>query len=386
LVQSFLGQIARRPLRPAKNEAEDRLTELFAAVLAHPECDGLAVFIVRGWLDSAINEDRPSNRSALGLLREQLGTGEWRVRVRTQSVVSVGTRRRRPDLELAFESCGRPDLVIWVEVKLGTGPGRRQLHDYVIAQQQFRIASRGAVVLVAPRSGYEWFDANEIPSEVPRLTWQRTGALLASFTTTTEVGTFLVHEFCDYLREEGLMDPDRLTAEHLVAFAHHKEAFEALELVCSAAISDVAQMWGPLAPEQYNSRYGNTSWWMFPTSRPGGTPVAAREFELDLFRDSSSCFRDGRPGVPVFTVGTSGEPGTVSTIDPETADELTRAGFQLLPKASLLSNSWDRIWRRAYPDELLAGATLEEQGKSLARWVVDAFERLQAILLAGRTS
>jgi hypothetical protein len=39
-------------------------------------------------------------------------------------------------------------------------------------------------------------------------------------------------------------------------------------------------------------------------------------------------------------------------------------------------------WRRAYPDELLVGATLEEQGKSLARWVVDAFEQLYAIVAA----
>ncbi|HYB27843.1 MAG TPA: hypothetical protein VEF89_14590 [Solirubrobacteraceae bacterium] len=216
---------------------------------------------------------------------------------------------------------------------------------------------------------------------MPRLTWQQTAALLATYATSTEVGTFLVDELCQYLREEGLMDPGRITAEHLVAFSHHKEAFEALDLMCSAAIAQIAEMWAPLAPEQYGSRYGSSvSWWMFPTCRPGGTPVEGWEFDFDLYRDSSSIFRDGRAGVPVFTVGTSGEPGTLSALDPPTADELTNARFHLLPKQLLVGGPWDRIWRRGYPDELLAGTTLQEQGHALARWAVDAFEELHDIL------
>jgi hypothetical protein len=285
-----------------------------------------------------------------------------------------------------FESSGQAELAIWVEVKHGTGPSRRQLYDYVLAQHQRRIASRGAVVLIAPRQGYEWFDAQEIPDSVLRLKWQETAALLATYPAPSEVGTFLVHELCLYLREEGLMDPDRITAEHLVAFAQHKEAFEALDLLCSAATAYIAETWAALTPEQYGSRSGNASWWIFPTCRVGGIPLEGREFDFNLYRDGSAIFRNGRQGVPVFTVGTSEEPGTVAAIDPQTADDLTNAGFELLPTQSLLSNPWDRIWRRAYPDELLAGATLQKQGGSLARWVVDAFEQLHDILAGEETS
>ena len=384
MAQSLLGRIARRPVRLTKDEAEDRLTEVVAAVLAHPECPGLAGFVVLGWLKSALHDERLSNRGALAAIREQLAAGGWMLRVNTQLVVSADGRTRRPDLELGFTSPDRPDLTAWVEVKHGAEPERNQLCDYVLAQHSRGLASRGAVLLVAPRAGYEWFDPSQIPDTVPTVTWQQTGSLLATYTTTSSIGAFLVDELCHYLREEGLMDPERITAEHLVAFAHHKEAFEALDLLCSAATAHIAAQWAPLAPEQYGSRSGSISWWMFPTCRDGMMPLEGREFDFNLFRDSTGCFRDGRPGVPVFTVGTSGEPGTIAALDAETADALADAGFQLLPKASLLSNNWDRIWRRAYPDELLAGATLEDQGNSLARWVVDAFEQLHATVAAAR--
>jgi hypothetical protein len=111
MAQSLLGLIARRPLRLTKDEAEDRLTEVFAAVLAHPECNGLAAFVVLGWLGSALHDERLSNRGALAAIREQLAAGGWMVRVSTQLVVSADGQTRRPDLELVFTSPERPDLL-----------------------------------------------------------------------------------------------------------------------------------------------------------------------------------------------------------------------------------------------------------------------------------
>ena len=66
----------------------------------------------------------------------------------------------------------------------------------------------------------------------------------------------------------------------------------------------------------------------------------------------------------------------------ETADRLTGAGFKLLRKSDLLSNPWDRVWKRAYPDELVAGASLRQQGDAVGRWVVESFEQLNDILAA----
>ena len=214
-MQSLLGRIARHPLRLAKNESEDRLTELFAAILEHPECDGLAVFVVLGWLKSALHDQRRVNGDQIRLFRDELAAGTWTLRVRTQLIVSADGRPRRPDLELVFEYPDRPPLVVWVEVKHGTGPSRNQLNDYVLAQQQAGLGSRGLVILVAPRSGYGWFAEQQMPDPVLRLTWQQTALLLTNYTTPSEVSAFLVAELCRYLREEGLMDPDRITPDTL---------------------------------------------------------------------------------------------------------------------------------------------------------------------------
>jgi hypothetical protein len=56
-----------------------------------------------------------------------------------------------------------------------------------------------------------------------------------------------------------------------------------------------------------------------------------------MFRNSSWPFRDGRPGVPAFAAGISGEQRTVVDLDHETADRLTAAGFELFRKGDLLS-------------------------------------------------
>ena len=269
-----------------RDEAEDRLTEVFAAVLAHPECTGAARSVCVGWLREARLQLRLSNGPALEEIGRRLAEGEWETLVLTQFVVSVAGRRRRPDLVFDFRALDGTEIEICVEVKNGAGPEDRQLHDYVRAQQE-RGVRNGAVLLVAPRADYEWFDEGEIPDSVPRLSWQQTAVLLSEYHPVRQTGAFLVAELRDYLREEGLMDPERISAEHLVAFAHHKEAFEAFELLCQLAVAYVAEHWAPLSPEQYGSRQGNTSWWMFPTTRGSGIPLENREFDLDVYRDSS---------------------------------------------------------------------------------------------------
>jgi hypothetical protein len=85
--------------------------------------------------------------------------------------------------------------------------------------------------------------------------------LLGEWTTDRRIDRFLVGEFLDYLREENLMDPDRVSPEHLVAFAHHTEAFEALGLVCDEAAVFVGANWNQL--QETDSKGGET-WWVYP--------------------------------------------------------------------------------------------------------------------------
>lgn len=379
MAHGLLGRIARHPLRPGRNQAEDRLTEVFAAILAHPECRGLAELVVGGWLELAIRQVDLINRAALEALRQELSHGLWDLRVITQLVVAAPEQRRRPDLVLRFESGSQSPLEVWVEVKHGTGPSRDQLRDYVAAQRRRDIA-HGAVLLLAPRSGYDWFDPGQIPASVPKLTWQHSASLLARYEPPSELAGFLVDELRCYLKEEALMDPERITPEHLVAFAHHREAFEALELVCEIAAAFVADAWAPLDPEQYGSRSRGESWWLYPSGRAGEPTSQQWAFAWHLFHDASSIFTDGRRGVPRLTTGASGDPGTLAHLAAEKLEQVREAGFQPIPKEALISNSSDRIWRLAYPEEVLAGATLDAQGAGIGRWIVDSFQVLHGVL------
>lgn len=210
---ALFGRIARHPLRVGLNEAENRLTEIFAAVLVHRECDGLAVLQACDWLQQAVEQDGMAGQEALRRALELLSAdGAQLRRVNTQIFTAVAGRKRRPDLELVFETGGGRELRFWIEVKHGSRPHSRQLHDYVEAQRQRGIAY-GAVLLLAPRADLAGFDPDEIPASVPRLTWQRTAVALARSRPANPIGQFLVAELEAYLQEERLMDPDRLTPE-----------------------------------------------------------------------------------------------------------------------------------------------------------------------------
>lgn len=253
----FFGRIARHPRRLDRDEAEDRLTEVFAAVAAHSECQGLETFVVCGWLEDALAHSTPGRAGLEALLVELTRNDSELVAVSTQVQILAGGRRRRPDLELVF-STPSGEVVIWVEVKHGTAPHSGQLADYVLAlaQQERRIA-RGAVLLVAPRADCPSFPAAEIPETVPTLTWQRTALRLRAYAPPGPVAAFLIDELCDYMREEQLMDPSLMTPEHFSAFEFHADAFAALEPICAVADAAVARQWQPPDDPNYHDTYGS---------------------------------------------------------------------------------------------------------------------------------
>jgi hypothetical protein len=143
MTSTLFGRIARHPRIPGRDSREDRLTEVFAAVLDHEVCTGLAQYVVRGWLKGAwqANKLAPEGSHVLA----SLSHGEWSCMVRTQVHTSVGDHIRRLDLALRFSASDAEDIVIDVEIKHGTDPHTHQLQAYLDAQLE-RGTSRGMVL------------------------------------------------------------------------------------------------------------------------------------------------------------------------------------------------------------------------------------------------
>jgi len=377
---TLFGRLARHPRTLGREEGEDRLTEVLAAVLDHPACIGLAQWVVRGWLEAGLNGQKHGDVARHKRLLDSLATEDRACTIRTQFFVTAAGRKRRPDLELRFATPGEADIVIWVEAKLGSKPHTRQLYDYAIAQRVEADLSDAVVVLVAPRADYARFSDDEIPDDVPQPTWQYTASLLSAFEARTSTARFLVSELQNYLREERLMDPEKLTPEHLVAFAHHTEAVEALRMICEQADAYVTELWTRPGQDHTDTRWGET-WHLYPSHRAGDPPVSDWTFAWSLFPDSSQYFRDGRNGVPRLVAGANAQPGELQTVGDLARTQLRKDGFQLLAKGGMWSGKGDKIWRLAYPEDVLAGSSIKAQGDALGAWIVESFEQARAALV-----
>jgi hypothetical protein len=388
LSRGFLGRIARHPTSGARDAREDRLTEVCAAVFASPHCSGLARFVAVEWLQAAVTDERLANRALLAALRDQLAEdgADWSCNVRTQLSVALPDGARRPDLELRFRNVSEasaPDVVIWVEVKHGTAPHTRQLHAYLDAQRDS--LSRGAVLLVAPRTSYPFTPA-EIPAEVPQLTWQQTARIIGNYPTPDPVGQFLIDELRNYLAEEELMDPEQLTPVHLVALANYQEAREALDLVCDAAAAWIDKSWN----EQTRGQWPQTGtarerWWSYANHARDTPPIAVDErwgWSWEVIYDSAWIFPDRRVGVPCIGAGMTADRGSIATLEQRSQDRLLDAEFELRDKTRTRSTENEYVWRIVYPEDVLAGATIDAQGKMLADWVIAAFSDLRTALSA----
>lgn len=366
---AFLSRIARRPYRGARDEREDRLTEILAAVLAQPACRRLTLGLVRGWLAAAGEECE----GAVALLKTLHGD-DWDVRTATQVQIVYAGRVRRPDLEIRLEGPGS-EVRIWIEAKIDAKPEREQVRDYVGALRDLRTPA--IVLLLAPRQAYAGFRPEEIPPGVPRLTWQQTGALLHAYEPPGAVERFLVDGLIEYLHEEGLMDPDRVTPEHLVALSHHAEASRAVERCCGVAAAVLSgHGWslqpGPAAPAQERTwTYG------WPTADGVETGWKLRWI---LFTDSNRIAFAHRPGATRFTAGVGAGVGQLRTLAADTQDRLRQTGFELLGANDLPGVKFENIWRTAFPEDVLAGRSLEEQGSALGEWVHQTFSDITSTL------
>jgi len=303
-------------------------------------------------------------------------------RVRTQVVVEGG----RVDLELWFspEADAWSDaVVVRVEVKHGSDPHSDQLRTY----QRTLPATSGphAVVLLASRAKLPYEYGREVPSSVPQRSWQQTARLIAKQSTEDPVQDWLRDEFCTYLREEQLMDPEALRPEHLTALAYMDEATTSLALVTERASEYLrsADALGAPSAEDHAPRapfgIGYSGWWYEPpgwdTSRWKGA-----WFDWGTQRSNAAAGMTS----PFMYAGLSIEkPASFETAGPDWQSGLERGvrADDVGRGETIAFRAWTtrhehRLRRVARPQDVLRGATLEEQGDNLARWVEQTFRAL----------
>ena len=370
-----------------RNEHEDRLTEILAGVMAHDLCPDLAKYVVSRWIELELDSDRDAAELDHSGLRDRLQDGDWDCEVKTQTWVAVDGEIRRPDLQLMFRRDRERGIAVCVEVKDGTAPHTNQLQKYTKYLGELE-ATHTLVVLVAPRASYP-FPEDQIPRDVAQVSWQQTTRILRDYLdyrARSDAAKLLICELLLYLQEEGLMPIDRVTPEHLVATAHHKEAFDALEEVYAAADTFLCNgEWADPLPDHYKT-YGqgpSQSWCRHSWTIPPSGSTAGWFLGWAVFRDSARMFYDGSPGVPRIAAGASAlaeEPGTLKALAPATKDRLAHVQFQLLGRDDTKESKRERIWRLIYAGDVIQGSSVEEQGRALSRWVKDAFEQVQTIL------
>jgi hypothetical protein len=361
-----------------RDQRENRATEILAGVCS--EVDGLAQCLALRWLepqaDSAAWPEQPGRDTASAHAALRALPRCTPVRVRTQ-VATVG---RFVDLEFRFlddETPARTVVLVWVEVKHGTRPHSEQIPAYADSRPSYP----GAVVLLAPRDDLP-ADPTQCPPSVPQRSWPATARSIQRFSPTDPVARWLVHELLRYLQEENLMDPVALGPEHLTALAYGRPAQDALALVCETAARYIAQHWAETDNEEesrgkpaYGVGYGQA--WGAPTDGQSEDAWDGAWFDWKVAESRGDPAPDG---AVFFMAGLSKHRGR------EFADA-TGAWQQTLETGLCHGSSvlrferWlgrvERLQRIASPQDVLHGRTLEEQGESIGRWVVETFRALE---------
>jgi hypothetical protein len=356
-----------------RNEKENRLTEVVAALLDSPHCSGLAHRVASGWAEAAAKDERVAAPATFWRLRDLLSAGveSLQCRVNTQTPIVVDGEVRRPDLELVFTRRDEPrEILLWVEVKHGSPPTRDQLKAYVDALRERSV--EGAVFLLAPRSDIP-FRPGQVPTAVPQLAWQQTAAVIASYRgSTDEIGQFLIGEVTAYLREEDLMD-DAMTPVLLVALEQRKRVDTAIKRICEIA-GDRLSAW---TGDARNLRPLGLGFYETIKQAPKGNEPADWGYEVWWdwnLKTNDLEVEDSRGEVPVFTAGVGTLLSKGIAHDPDGAR--WAAGLADSDGFVRVRDDRTRFIRYIYPEEVLRGRSLEAQGKGLGDWIVETFDAL----------
>lgn len=384
--QSLFRRVTRYTPGASLDPRENRLTEATAAVLER--VDGLAHAVASALLDDACTGDPAAPLDpATSMRRRELHADCRRLRdphvaVRTQ----VATPRGRfVDLELLLRppaGQGGRGVLLWVEVKHGAGLHGDQLDAYVEEIETAHPAAEVGrlVTVLAPRSGIAGLGA--VPGCVAVTSWQQLAVAIAAFDGGSLSGEqrFLLGEYLSYLREEGLMDPDGLTASSALALMDANAAGAAAAAICAVADRWIDARWGErgthltaggrAAVPAFGLRY-----WAHHAPRPtgahGGLDLNGAWLEWGLRNTRELDYLDEARGSWAFVAGITVTGKAQAHGDRAWMARLISSGFSFV-----WIGGWYRMVRLKYPDELLGATTLEGQGELLGRWVVDAFETI----------
>lgn len=371
---SFFAQVGRYPAGDI-DPRENRATAVLGAVCERVV--GLARQFALAWTDPAPSSRAQGEREAPTDTVHQIIRDLPRdapVRVRTQ----VATEGRFVDLELRFMTDGprpRTAATLWVEVKHGTGPHTEQLTAYHDA-----LGSRpGAVVLLAPRTTLPILDQIQCPAGIPQRSWQASGRIAQAFATSGSVEKWLIDELTSYLQEEGLMDLTALGPEHLTALAYGKKARESLAVVTGVAADHITENWRSANSEQEKSGRPAYGLGYYQAWEPPAGDWGGAYFDWNVAESAGAPVPDG---TTFFMVGLSKDRRSGSDFA-----DVTSAWYEQLRIGTHTAGEpmpfefWQgrvlRLQRVGLPQDVLRGRTLEEQGVSLGRWVVETFQALE---------
>jgi hypothetical protein len=237
------------------------------------------------------------------------------------------------------------------------------------------------VILLAPRDILPVADRVQVPDSVPQRSWQATARAIRRHRIEDPVGSWLCEELATYLFQERLMDPDALRPEHLTALAYYEEAAAGLAVICQRAAEYLLdeRAIGSSGGEQHpRVRYGvgYKAWW-------------AELPAWDIERWNHAWFAWGihrpNPDVELRTVyvyaGLDVE--RQGSFAPDWVDGLNRGATNSGEpcREAMTFRSWSgtnrHLHRLALPQDVLSGATLEAQGDSLGRWVLQTYRALR---------
>jgi hypothetical protein len=396
--ESLFSRATRYIRSPSLDPHENRLTEVTAAVLER--VDGLAKSSLLALLGSACEDAERSLSGASGseaaaweaegnrrrsVLQAIQDLELPRVRVRTQVTTPKG---RFVDLEVWLRP-ERPaddarDVAVWLEIKEGSDIHGNQLDVYLEDIAGHRAAER-AVLLLAPRG--QVFSSPP-PLAVASVAWQTLSAVVHEATndrTRPVEQRWLLEQYGEYLREEGLMEPEALDAVQALALMEVNEAEAAAAGICETADAWISKTWGARTNQAMprgsstEPDYGLGYWANYDATRPGQAGVetwrgAWFEWGLRNTEELDYVDADDLRGSNVFHAGVTFAPkaspaqveGNESWLNARLAEGFMATWF----------GGYHRLVRLKYPDELLAWTTLDEQGEALGRWVVEAFEAL----------
>ena len=396
-MESLFARVTRYPSSPRLDPGENRLTEVTAAVFER--VDGLAHRSVIALLEAAVEQaERKAAIEAeseqwmaeVARLRQAAHAAETlgqaaRVRIQTQVPTPKG---RFIDMEVWLRperpALNHDEVVVWVEAKYGADIHGDQL-DVYLADIEAHPAPHRIVLLLLPRGQTL---KNKPPPQTHIVDWQTVAQVVADgglWAKLPQGQRWLLEEYADYLDEEGLMDPEALTAAHALALMEASAAEDAIAGVCEHADAYVQKHWDK--PTEYlkpprsasnDSAFGSGYYASFD-AKPSSEKWRGGSFEWgnDNPENWQYVDEDAIRGSNTFYAGAAFE----AKDNPHKVNENEAWVASVLSKGFVWCwfSGYYRLVRAKYPDELLVATTLEGQGAELGRWVVETFNLLQLL-------